>query len=303
MTDPTDHPSLDEFAEWREGLLDRDADERLGWHATHCDTCRSAVAALAGVSASLRTLAPPAIPDDVAQRLQGLLRAEPPLAPVSPAAPTVLAAHRARRRPQWPAVAAAAVVIAVVGGIGYTVANDGSGGSTSNAGSAAGAGPSAASGGVKAAAPAAGIVINHTGRHYTVQSLAAAASGLLQGDKSVASVPSGSAGATPPAASNGSSAAAARPTTTSAPPSAFGARLGPGFHAVAQPPAIANCAAHTGHAGDTVLAVDYGFLDGGPRLVMVFPDQQDAQRLVVVAATTDCATSASPLFTTVVARR
>lgn len=300
MTDRPDHPTLDELAEWREGLLDRDADERLGWHSTHCETCRSALTALAGVSASLRALPHPEMPGDVADRLQAALRAEPPLAPTSSGATTVLAAHRARRRPQWPAIAAAAVVFAVIGGIGYTVATEGGGGSTSNAGSAAasGAGPSAAAGVAQAPARAStGIVVNHTLRHYTVASLASAASGLLSGVASGAPSPS--------AAPASSAASPALVPKASATPPEFSAALGPGsaFHAVAQPSAVVHCAAHTGHGGENVLAVDYGFLDGAPHLVMVFSDPADPQRVIVVAATTDCATNPNPLFTTVVARR
>ncbi len=134
------HPSLSELAEAAEGLLDDARSAEVQTHVAGCADCRRSAAELGAVSAALSTAAAPAMPADVAARLDRVLAGETELRSLrpsrdeepygepggsgSPATVADLGAYRRRhsgRRVALPAVAAA--VAAAVVGFGAYVAS------------------------------------------------------------------------------------------------------------------------------------------------------------------------------------
>ncbi|HWJ54521.1 MAG TPA: zf-HC2 domain-containing protein [Propionibacteriaceae bacterium] len=134
------HPSLAELAEAAEGLLDRARLAEVQAHVAGCAGCRRSAAELQAVSAALTTAAAPAMPADVAARLDRVLAGETELRSLrpnrdeephpesglsgSPARVADLGVHRRRRssrRVVLPALAAA--VAAAVVGFGAYVAS------------------------------------------------------------------------------------------------------------------------------------------------------------------------------------
>ncbi|MFB6889124.1 hypothetical protein ACFCX4_07395 [Kitasatospora sp. NPDC056327] len=76
--DPTTgpHPSVDELADLAEDLLDPVGAGALRQHLTGCAECRETVDALAGIAVLLGGAEPPAVPADVAARIDAALAAE-----------------------------------------------------------------------------------------------------------------------------------------------------------------------------------------------------------------------------------
>jgi anti-sigma factor RsiW len=84
------HPSAEEVAEHLEGLLGPDDDRRVREHVAGCADCAATVAALTGVSGSLRRAADeiPPIPADVEIRVRDAIAAESARASAGGAEPT-----------------------------------------------------------------------------------------------------------------------------------------------------------------------------------------------------------------------
>ncbi|MFF3599419.1 anti-sigma factor [Kitasatospora indigofera] len=84
MTPPTSsphpagpHPSIDELADLAEELIeDRDTADSLREHLAGCPECRETLAALAEVSELLGSVETPAMPADIARRIDAALAAE-----------------------------------------------------------------------------------------------------------------------------------------------------------------------------------------------------------------------------------
>jgi anti-sigma factor ChrR (cupin superfamily) len=98
MTDQT-HPSLDDLADLREGLLPSPHARDLAAHLGECETCSTASAALDDVTRVLTGAAsnPPPMPGSVAASLdEALHRASRERTAAVPS----LAQHRARQHPQ-----------------------------------------------------------------------------------------------------------------------------------------------------------------------------------------------------------
>ena len=134
------HPSLTELAEAAEGLLDNARSAEVQAHVAGCASCRRSAAELQAVSATLASAPAPAMPADVAARLDRVLAGETELRSLrpardeephpeparsgSPATVADLSVYRRRhsaRRVVLPALAAA--VAAAVVGFGAYVAS------------------------------------------------------------------------------------------------------------------------------------------------------------------------------------
>jgi hypothetical protein len=72
----TDHADLELIAAFHEGLLDGSAAERLGRHLTECGMCAERDAAIAQVTTRLAAAPIPAMPPELARRLDAALDAE-----------------------------------------------------------------------------------------------------------------------------------------------------------------------------------------------------------------------------------
>jgi hypothetical protein len=70
------HPDTDVLAEFHAGLVTGRRRRRISAHVTGCDRCAGLGDQLAGVSALLAAVPPPAMPDPVRQRLDAALAAE-----------------------------------------------------------------------------------------------------------------------------------------------------------------------------------------------------------------------------------
>jgi hypothetical protein len=140
------HPSVDELADLREGLLPVADEERVRAHLEGCDDCAAGVAAVDEVATALRGAAGPvAMPQSVARAIDEALRKESAARSGRTAQPTlperVAVADRPRQPRRWvkPAfgwLAGAAAAVVIVGGIGAGLRDIGSS-SDDNAGGAA----------------------------------------------------------------------------------------------------------------------------------------------------------------------
>lgn len=133
MSEPSPgHLDLDALADALAGEGDDNG------HLAACASCTSRLGELAAaeqrVTAALRGLPAPAVPDDVARRITAALDAEPPLA-VAPdarsASVTALPAGRTAPRRWVPAAAAAAVLMVSAAGLGLAFLPEGGAGEES----------------------------------------------------------------------------------------------------------------------------------------------------------------------------
>jgi hypothetical protein len=138
--DARTHPSLDELADHREGLLPPADEARVGAHLDGCRDCAGAMATLDDVAVALRDAGaePVTMPDSVARSIGAALAqaaangAQRPTAARNAPEPT-----RARHRWVKPAfgwLAGTAAAVVVIGGIGAGLNNLGSGSDDSAAG-------------------------------------------------------------------------------------------------------------------------------------------------------------------------
>ncbi|TQS41474.1 hypothetical protein [Cryptosporangium phraense] len=281
---------LDQLADYAEGLLDGtpDADVVAGRIADDQEWA-DAYRQLTAVTTALGDLPDVSMPDDVAMRLDAALAAEPPLQPTAqpaaraaetdedgPAGPWVasdpstdrLSAQRARRERatrigQWIAAAAAVVAIGFCGVsvVRSNALNSDDSATTSSAGDSK-AGPSVLS------APSAPRSVHVSGISYSVGELGPQARAMLSGPTEAAASPR-----------------APGPSTEAAPAPASSAAYPAALRRLRDPAELAGCLGALG-LGEP-LAVDYATLEGAPAIVIVTPDA-DPNQLVVVAAGADC---------------
>lgn len=290
---PVEHPDAEQVAALDADALGAEEAGAVRTHLAGCAACRGVLDDVRRVRTLLTEAPTPPIPEDVAGRLAGAL-AGAAVATQGPtpeqrgrdrvmttAGATVLAARRPRWSARLAALAAAAAFLGLLSGVGYLVA--GGGGRTS--------------GGATTGASAAGVeatpltVVNHTGNRYTMAALRAAVPALL----------SGSAGGSTTLAGGDR---AARPSIAGAAPAApAGAGIPAPLATLADPQALRACADHVGEPGVAPLAVDYAYLDGLPRVILLFPIAGQPSRVMVIAAPPDCARNPDTLYQTVFADR
>jgi hypothetical protein len=105
------HPDLETLAEAAEGLLEPSENERVMRHAHGCAECAHQLQSLADVSATLAALPAPAMPADVAARLDEVLRS----LTSAEVAPVVDLSPRRRLSPRVVLGSAAACLVLLVG--------------------------------------------------------------------------------------------------------------------------------------------------------------------------------------------
>ena len=128
---PMTHPDPEVLAEFRAGLIPGRRGGRISAHLSACEHCADLCGQLAEVSALLAAIPPPALPDQVAQRLDRVLAAEADRREESERTVLRAAAARVRRprpRTRWDRrqvtlrvlAPAAAVAVLVTGGYGLS---------------------------------------------------------------------------------------------------------------------------------------------------------------------------------------
>jgi hypothetical protein len=133
------HPSVEQVADYLEGVLGTDEHDRVRAHLEECEACTATAHDLATMPQTLRTAAAttPPMPEQVAARLQSALADEARRRP-RPVAVSDLAGRRQRRRRALTGglLAAAAVTVVAVG-LGEVVGPGGTGSSGGSAGESA----------------------------------------------------------------------------------------------------------------------------------------------------------------------
>lgn len=116
----TEHIDIEVLADHAEGLLSDEETARVTRHLAECERCAEEYAALSDVSVVLSSLPPPAMPSDVATRIERAISAEARArqqeAPAADGPANVVPLRPRRRRWIAPLTAAAAAVIVVGGG-------------------------------------------------------------------------------------------------------------------------------------------------------------------------------------------
>jgi len=192
------HVDAEALAMCREGLLHRRATARIRAHLSGCARCAELDAGLAEVPTLLAFTSVPAMPPELATRIEAALAAEAAGRPAEAAQPTVPAASPAAERPhtgpqrtRWgrPGVAQrvlayAAAIVVVAGGGGYLLSHLASGSSgpasTSAGAPAHGAVPGAQSEGqASSATGSSGLLLISSGTDYRPGRLPAQATAAL----------------------------------------------------------------------------------------------------------------------------
>jgi hypothetical protein len=323
----TPHPELEELAALVEADATSDtsgtgaaAQPELAEHVASCPQCSSDLAALRDVRATLRSLPPVTMPDDVAQRLESALRdaaaapvAEPVAEPV--AAVSVLPAGGSGRRgggrgsrsglPNFSAAAAVTVFVVIALGVGLGIGLRHSGESKGNSGTTTAAG-----------ADSPGSIVLASGTDYTQDAIRNQVAGLLlakvpdahaqfkglstfaaESDAGANAAPTpassaagrGSAQKEPPTATSAASATSTvKPTASSAPAlaprTAFSGPLD-------DPARLQACVQALLNQPGSALLVDYAYYAGKPATIIVLQDpaQPSTLDIYVESGTADCA--------------
>jgi hypothetical protein len=317
----TPHPELEELA----ALVDSDEPGEVGAHVAGCAQCTADLTALRGIRATLRSLPPIQMPDDVAQRLEAAIHDAAAATTTEPADPaeeqpgigavSVLPAGGSTRRsarrvssrglPNLSVAAAVTVVLVIALGVGLGVG-------LSHGGATKGSSTSGV-----AAAPSAGSIVTASGTDYTEAAIRNQVAGLMlahvpdahaeyKGLSALAATAS-SAAAAAPAASVAGGAAATPTASSSAAPSAPAAGGD-------QQPALQPRSPFSGPLGDptqlqacvralldqpaTPVLVDYAYYAGKPATIIVLKDPSDPTTLdvYVEADTADCAKAGDVTF-------
>lgn len=283
--DPAPHLDLDALADVLAG--EAGADETA--HLRACTSCTSRLAELeaaeARVVAVLSTLPPPAVPDDLADRLTAFLAEQPPLEPgaaATQASVTALPAASPRRR-TWLPAAAAAVLLVSGAGIGWSLVTGGSDSADESA--TAGAGPAVTASGTDWADPAAvsaalpGVLSGEVGEAFSRQSGDSADSAQAESDGA-------GGGATDSAQAEADAPAAAM---SGADP----------LERLRTPEGLADCLVGLQATPDEApvepLAVDFAAYEGRPALAVVLPDP-DPAKLSVFVVGPECAAADASLL-------
>lgn len=282
MTSPSPHLDLDALAD----ALVGEGTPAQGDHLAGCGACAARLgelrAADAAVLARLDGLATPALPPDVAARLDTALAAQTPLPRA--ASVTALPARRSRGLPSWLPAAAAAVL--VVGGAGAVLSQLGSGvGSDAET--------SAAGGGARPAAESAEggtteLLLTASGADWAdPQAPGTALPRVLGGQAEVLSFVEGS----------DSSARASAAAEEQDAPAAAAAPLPDQLSRLRTREGLDACLSSLLDGQDPgvqPLAVDYASHDGQPALAVVLPDPEPAWAAVYVVGA-DCSAADADL--------
>jgi hypothetical protein len=266
---PTAHLDLD-------ALADVLADQATPEHTAHLRGCASCTSRLAELEAAearvvtvLSTLPPPAVPDDLADRLTAALAAEAPLRPAR-ATVTALPAVAQRHR-TWLPAAAAAVLLVSGAGLGWSLLS-----STDGSDTATGAGPE--------------VVVASSGTDYAdPAAVAAALPRVLTGDEVRTYADSSDDSAA--RSSEGSAQAETQPDAAAQGPAATMLIADP-LDRLRTPDGLASCLAGLQATPDEApiepLAVDFATYGGAPALAVVLLDP-DPDKLSVFVVGPQCA--------------
>lgn len=143
-----EHVDADALAEAEAGWADRATSRRVAEHLARCEACRSRAGALREVTATLRQLPHPTMPEEVSRRIDAALAATSDAGPTG--SPTVVPLDPGRRARRTVRIASLAAVAAGVALVGALIASHVVGGGTTsgeNGSAAAQAGGSAAGAG------------------------------------------------------------------------------------------------------------------------------------------------------------
>lgn len=275
------HLDLDTLAD----VLAGEADGSATGHLDACASCTSRLAELAAaeerVVATLSALPPPAVPDDLADRLTAALAAE---APLEPRRSTVTALpERAKRSRSWLPAAAAAVLLVSGAGLGYALLEGPRG--TQSADSAAGAATD-------------DLVLNASGTDYAdAAAVTDALPGVLAGtagdvELEPASARAGEARARAGEAQRQAGGAGGGATTEESSGDAMSSAEAPDasltgneLERLRTPEALTDCLAALlppEEPETRPLALDYASYAGQPALAVVLPDPDPAKLSVFV---------------------
>ena len=179
----TEHIDIEVLADYAEGLLDSTESARVSRHLAECAACAEQHAALGDVSAYLSALPPPAMPPDVATRIETAIaeesRARSSQGATTAAEGATVVPMRPRSR-RWiaPLTAAAAAVVVVGGGFAVVKQVSGGGAADKTDGSVSNAAPSEAL--QNRAAPS----MMDSGTNYTRDSLGAQVNSMMKESQS-----------------------------------------------------------------------------------------------------------------------
>ncbi len=277
------HLDLDQLADALAGEAEPDSTA----HLASCSSCTSRLreleAAEAGVTAALRTLPPPALPEGLAERLTAALAAEPGLRSSTAGAGVTALPERRPSRRLLPA-AAATVLALSAGALGYSVvtgsqSSEDSGSADSEAAAAAPAVPTSASGADYADAAAVSGVLP----------------GVLAGQADALRSMDSAAGAAATAPSAPSEEAR---TTTMQAPAPAAATVGDPLGRLRTPEGLADCLSAVlppEEPGLQPRALDYATYQGQPALAVLLPDPDPAKVSVYVVGP-ECAAADARLL-------
>ncbi|HET9187081.1 MAG TPA: hypothetical protein VFN80_03940 [Acidothermaceae bacterium] len=334
----TPHPELEELAGLIDDLGDNAGDGRadvrpsdVEAHVAGCARCTADLAALRGVRATLRSLPPVPMPDDVAQRIETALRGAaatagdadsaaaetPPTAAIS-VLPAAGSSRRSARRgsstglPNFSVAAAVTVLLVIALGVGLGVALKNGG--DSNKGSS-----------TSAAASDAGSIVTASGTDYTQSDIQTQVAGLLlarvpdahaaykglaplaAAQSSAAAEPSAPAAAGSAGAGAAGGASTPKPTASSTVESAPSAGSAPRpvlqsrtpySGPLGAPAQLQACVQALLDQPATPVLVDYAYYAGKPATIIVLKDPADPSTLdvYVEADTADCAKAGDVTF-------
>lgn len=346
----TPHPELEELAALVDTVDDAGADANVSAtasadtgagadtepsdvlsHVAGCAQCAADLDALRTVRATLRSLPPVPMPDDVAQRLEAALReavvesatdtaAEPPAAAAISVLPAAGSTRRSARRgsstglPNFSVAAAVTVflVIALGVGLGIGLSNGGeSKKSTSGSAAASGANSIVTASGIDYTQAAirnqvAGLLLAQVPQAHTefkgLAPLAPNASSAAAAAAPSAPAPSAPAPAASPATASASSSAAAGGGAASKPNADAGAPVlqarTPFSGPLSNPSQLQACVQALLDQPATPVLVDYAYYAGKPATIIVLKDPTDPSTLdvYVEADTADCAKAGDVTF-------
>lgn len=263
----TEHIDIEVLADYAEGLLDSAESARVSRHLAECAACTEQYAALGDVSAYLSALPPPAMPADVATRIEAAI-AEESRARSAQSAPagagpddvaTVVPLRSRSRRWIAPLTAAAAAVVVVGGGfaiVKQTTSSDSGAPTDTNAQSA----PSQ-----ELRKPAVPDMVD-SGTHYTDAALGSQVNSVVKDSQS------------------GTGAMRPKSGRETPPPSL--------------PASISGCVERiSGKVGSSPMLVDHGTYDGREVKVLVFKKSGSPARYDVWIVGSGCSADADGVVT------
>ena len=279
---PTGHPETDQLADFSAEVLRSDEAAAIEAHVGSCAWCQRRLDSFEEVRAALTSQPSPAMPADVAARIDATLRETPmPEAaaaqparqqPTTEPAASRLRPWRGRSGTGLATLAAAASVALLISGVVAGALHLHNRSDSGNATTASGAAGGAAGGATSESALPRSYTTRHSGTNYTTDNLAAAVPGLI-GAPSAGTASGAAAGPTTGTATGGTgSTADSAPAPRAAPAQA--ASDSAALQRLTQPPALFECIAGlTERPRNAVvpLAVDFARFQGKPAAVIVLP--------------------------------